>query len=572
MARVFLSYARADAAHAKQLADALAEAGHDVWWDREIHAGSRFTAEIDKALRDADAVVVLWSRDSVESAWVQDEAAEGRDSRRLIPVTLDDARPPLGFRQYQSIALEEWREQGEAGQLKNVLDAIEKTTGQKQAPPPSVTSKQDADADHSICVLPFINMSGDPEQEYFSDGITEDIITDLSKVSARSVIARNTAFTFKGKASDGEVARTLGVSHVLEGSVRKAGNRVRITAQLIDGGNGSHLWAERYDRDLTDIFAVQDEISGAIVDALRVKLRPSEKRAIRNRGTANVEAYDYYLKGRQFFHNTTRNYLQIGRRMFEKAVELDPAYARAYAGIVGCDTRLNEWYAEGIPTVSILATADKALELEPDLAEAHAARGSALADAGRHADAEAAFQRALELDPDSYDAVYSYARYSVTVDQSERAAELFIRAVEIEPDDSQAPLLAHIPLRKIGRMEEAKKYARLGLKRAEKALRLHPESSRPAQLGACVLAALGEKEQAKEWLARALAVDPDDNAARYNAVCCLAQIGETERALDLLEIWANYMGSEASRWMLADPDIDPLRGHPRYKAIIDAAK
>ena len=569
MARIFLSYARVDADPAKRLADALTQAGHDVWWDREIHAGSRFTSEIDKALREAQAIVVLWTENSVESAWVQDEAAEGRDSGRLIPVSLDGVRPPLGFRQYQSIQLDEGS--GQDQQFRDVLSAIEKVVRDRQ-PHALVSSQPGAAGEHSICVLPFVNMSGDPEQEYFSDGITEDIITDLSKVSALSVIARNTAFTFKGKSSDVEVARTLGVSHMLEGSVRKAGNRVRITAQLVDGRKGNHLWAERYDRELTDIFEIQDEISRAIVDALRVKLRPSEKRAIENRGTANVEAYDYYLKGRQFFHNTTRNYLNLARRMFEKAVELDPHYARAHAGLVGCDTRLNEWYAAGIPTEEILAIADKALELEPGLAEAHAARGAALADAERHAEAETAFQHALELDPNSYDALYSYGRYSMTVGKTERAADLFIRANEIEPEDPQAPLIAHIPLRKLGRIQEAENYARLGLKLAEKALQLHPESSRPAQLGACVLAAMGEKEEAKEWLAHALAIDPDDNAARYNAACCLAQIGETDRALDLLEIWAKHRGSEAGRWMLADPDIDPLRNHPRYKALLDAAK
>ena len=569
MARIFLSYARVDADPAKRLADALGQAGHDVWWDREINAGSRFTSEIDKALREAEAIVVLWTKASVESAWVQDEAAEGRDSGRLIPVSVAGVRPPLGFRQYQSILLDEGG--GQDQQFAHVLTAIEKIVGDKR-PQARASSPPGAAGEHSICVLPFVNMSGDPEQEYFSDGITEDIITDLSKVSALSVIARNTAFTFKGKSSDVEVVRTLGVSHMLEGSVRKAGNRVRITAQLVDGRKGNHLWGERYDRELTDIFEIQDEISRAIVDALRVKLRPSEKRAIENRGTVNVEAYDYYLKGRKFFHNTTRNYVNLARRMFEKAVELDPHYARAHAGLVGCDTRLNEWYGAGIATDEILAIADKALELEPGLAEAHAARGSALADAGRHADAEIAFQRALELDPNSYDALYSYGRYSMTVDKTERAADLFTRAIEIEPEDPQAALLAHIPLRKLGRIEEAEKYAKLGLKLAEKALQLHPESSRPAQLGACVLAAMGEKQQAKEWLAHALAIDPDDNAARYNAACCLAQIGEPEQALDLLEIWIKHRGSEAARWMLADPDIDPLRDHPRYKALFDAAK
>ena len=187
----------------------------------------------------------------------------------------------------------------------------------------------------SICVLPFVNMSGDAEQEYFSDGITEDVITDLSKVSALSVVARNTVFTFKGKNVEIPlIARQLKVSHVLEGSVRKAGQRVRISAQLIDGTTGSHVWAERYDRDLNDIFAIQDEISEAIVKALKLKLLPEEKKAIEQRGTSNLEAYNVYLMARQY--SVTGNYGNARRceaiiRLCRSATEIDPDYAAAWA-------------------------------------------------------------------------------------------------------------------------------------------------------------------------------------------------------------------------------------------------
>ena len=260
MARVFLSYARADVDCAKALAELIGRAGHDVWWDRELHGGSHFTAEIDKALREAEAVVVLWSQASLESAWVQDEAAEGRDSNRLVPLVIDAVRPPLGFRQYQAIDLADLRTGSPPRQLEELLRAIikmgapEVRAAPAEAPPAAAAEPA---AKYSICVLPFANMSGDPEQEYFSDGISEDIITDLSKVSAlvghRAQHARS-----RSRASTStcrEVARELGVSHVLEGSVRKAGGRVRITAQLIDGATGGHVWAERYDRDLSDIFA-----------------------------------------------------------------------------------------------------------------------------------------------------------------------------------------------------------------------------------------------------------------------------------------------------------------------------
>ena len=427
-----------------------------------------------------------------------------------------------------------------------------------------------AEADKpSIAVLPFNNMSGDPEQEYFSDGITEDIITDLSKVSGLFVIGRNTSFTYKGKSVQlQEVAAELGVKFILEGSVRKAGQRVRVTGQLIDGATGGHIWADRFDRDLTDIFAIQDEITQTIVDQLKIKLLPKEKKAIGQAPTANVEAYTCYLKGREFFHNSTKAFLMLARRMFVKAAEADPLYARAYAGIANCDSRLKSWYNVAKSSEEILAMAGKAIALDPNLAEAHAARGVALASSKRAAEAAEAFERALELDPNSFDANLSYARFCVTEKDSERAIELFLRAIEIQPDDSQAPLLVYVVLRSLGRVAEAEKYARLGIKRAEEALRLHPESSRPAQLGACVLAGLGENELAMEWLEHALAIDPDDNNTRYNAACTYAQMGELDRAIDVLDAWIDHAGREAEGWFKVDGDLDPIRDHPRYAGLL----
>src|SRR5205823_4154577 len=252
----------------------------------------------------------------------------------------------------------------------------------------------------SIAVLPFINMSGDPEQEYFSDGITEDIITDLSKVSGLFVVARNTAFTYKGKSVEAQrVAKHLGVNFILEGSVRKVGSRVRVTGQLIDGKKGGHMWADRYDRDLTDIFAIQDEITHAIVEQLKVKLLPQEKKIIAQAPTDNVEAYTYYLRGRDFFHRHSKRYHQLARRMFAKAVELDPLYARAYAGIANCDSFLFLYYQEDVDLESILDISAKALALDDKLAEAHASRGVALSAGQRYEEAMAEFERAIILDP-----------------------------------------------------------------------------------------------------------------------------------------------------------------------------
>jgi adenylate cyclase len=428
-----------------------------------------------------------------------------------------------------------------------------------------------SDADKpSIAVLPFNNMSGDPEQEYFSDGISEDIITDLSKISGLFVVGRNTSFGYKGMSPQlQKLASDLGVKYLLEGSVRKAGQRVRVNAQLIDGSNGGHLWADRYDRDLTDIFAIQDEITQSIVEQLKIRLLPKEKKAITQAPTANVEAYNYYLKGRQFSHNFTKAFLFLAREMFAKAVEIDPNYARAYAGMASCDSRLKTWHKVPIEADDILSIAAKALELDPNLAEAYAAQGEALNASMRKNEAEVAFERALELDPNHFEGHLFYARFCVTQGKLEQAAEHYVRALEIQPDDCQAPLLLEQVLRSLGRGDEGIPYLRMGVKRAEEELRLHPESSRPAQLGACALVQLGEKEKALKWLERVMIIDPNDNGARYNAACTYAQLGELDRTIDLLNVWVNDAGPEQKNWFMHDADLDPIRDHPRYPALLE---
>src|SRR5436853_516051 len=423
----------------------------------------------------------------------------------------------------------------------------------------------------SVAVLPFVNMSGDPEQEYFSDGITEDIITDLSKVSGLFVVARNTAFTYKGKHVDvQEVAKRFGVNFILEGSVRKAGARVRVTGQLINGKDNRHLWADRYDRDLTDIFAIQDEITHAIVEQLKVKLLPQEKKSIAQAPTDNVEAYTYYLRGRQFMQRHSKANYQLARRMFAKAVELDPLYARAYAGIADCDSFLFLHYHLEAGIDSILATSAKALALDDRLAEAHASRGLALSLGQRHEEAIAEFEEAIALDPNSFEAHYFYARACVTQGKLERAATLFERAAENKPDDYQALcLLIHI-YRSLGRDRDSKSTARKAIERAESELTLHPENPRAAYLGANAIATLGEKDRAREWAARALAIDPDDVLIQYNVACVYSLLGDLEQAFDLLEGLLPNAGYELKRgWIKHDSDLDPLRSHPRFQKTLE---
>ncbi|WP_184400461.1 adenylate/guanylate cyclase domain-containing protein [Rhizobium sp. BK650] len=423
-----------------------------------------------------------------------------------------------------------------------------------------------------IAVLPFTNMSGDADQDYFSDGITEDIITDLSKISSLHVVPRHTAFTYKGTSVKiKQVAQELGVRYMLEGSVRIAGKRVRISGQLIDTTNGDHLWAERYDRDLTDIFAIQDEITNAIVEQLKVRLLPEERKAIAAEPTANVEAYTYYLRGRQLSHSWTKSYLQLARRMFYKAVELDCDYGRAYAGIADCDAAIRDWAPADVPLQRILQTSARALELDPDLAEAHASRGLALHQNGEDDEATACFERALALDPNLYEANFHYARIFFMRGDFAEAVHYFARAADIRPDDYVSPIHLMSAYHSLGRMRDKENWARTGIARAERALNLNPENSGPAHRGALAFAHLGDAARAYDWAARAIAIDPDDIVAQYNLACVHSVLGDVQQAIDILEGLLPRSSVYHIKWFTHDSDLDNLRGHPRFKTLLAEA-
>ena len=575
MARVFLSYARDDADLAKRMAGLIAEAGHQVWWDREIQGGSHFSSEIDKALQDADAVVVLWTEASIKSAWVQDEAAEGRDSGRLVPAVINGVRPPLGFRQYQSIELGDWHGDGEPEHFKSLLRTIEKTGEPRAAASESSSGQPAPRPDKSICVLPFVNMSGEPEQEYFSDGISEDIITDLSKVSALSVVARNTAFTFKGRSLNvKDVAQEIGVTHVLEGSVRKAGNRVRITAQLIDGAAGDHVWADRFDRDLTDIFEIQDEISKAIVEALRIKLLPKEKSAIENRGTSSVEAYNLYLMARQqwisgAFSNMRRDEAVV--RLCKQATLLDPNYAQAWALMALAQLDLRFLHGQEI---NALPAAERALEINPNLAEPYAVKARYLEEDGRGDEAQQQIRTALKLDPESWEVNRETARMLFRHGHLKDAIPYFEKAASLMDTDWHNPALLITCYRSDHDEVQARKAAKMTLERAERAIRQDPTNCSALAMGASALAVFGDQERAREWVRRALLLDPDNLMVRYNLACSLAlELNDLEGALDALEpFFEKVTSTTIIRHLDVDPDLDSIRDIPRFKRMLATAK
>ncbi len=574
MTDVFVSYARSTAAQAHLVAEALRGLGYGVWRDDEIPAHRAYADVIQERLRAAKAVVVVWSADAAKSEWVRSEAERARADRKLVQLTVDNAELPMPFDQIQCADLAGWSGDLEAPGWRKVVGSLEALTTGVVKGLAEIASSPPARR-LSICVLPFANMSDDPQQEYFSDGISEDIITDLSKVSALFVVSRNTAFTLKAKAVDvPQVARQLNVSHVLEGSVRKAGNRVRITAQLIDGATGGHVWAERYDRDLTDIFALQDEISQAIVAALRLKLLPEEKQAIEQRGTTSADAYNLYLMARQYW--VSGNMGDIRREeaivsLCRRATEIDPGYARAWALLALAQTQLR--FVHGKPGDDGLAAAERALELDADLAEAHAVKGRHLAERGRHGEAFAEIQIALGLDPESHEVNQCAGELSVRQRRLEDAIRYFEKAVELmEPDFRSAGMLISCNTA-VGDAEGIRRAAQVTLERAKKALSQDQSNGSAMGFVVSALAALGEAERAKEWIARALLVDPDNLNMRYNFACDLStHLQDANGALDLLEPLFARMAKFSLDYAKSDPDLDAIRYHPRFTAMLAAAE
>jgi adenylate cyclase len=428
----------------------------------------------------------------------------------------------------------------------------------------------------SICVLPFANISGDAEQEYFSDGISDDIITDLSKVSALHIVSRNTAFTFKGKPVDvRQVAAQLHVSHVLEGSVRKAAGRVRITAQLIDGSNDSHVWAERYDRDLNDIFAIQDEISHAIVDALKVKLLPEEKKAIEQHGTENVDAYNLFLMARQTYTTGSEGdprRLDAIIRICRRAVEIDPNYADAWALIALAEVNLR-WRVGRQGGDGGLAAAERALELNPNLADAHAIKARILSEENRNDEASREIEIALRLDPESYQANRCAALLRFRQKRIKEATTYWEKALTLDEGDFGSAGMLVSTYTALGDQEGAQRAAKITLERCEKNLTRDANNGAAMGHGANALAELGQRERAKEWMERALLVDPDNVTMRYNFGCALANhLNDKDAALEMLGPAFEKMGAGFINHAKVDPDFDCIRDDPRFKEMLTAAE
>ncbi len=440
-------------------------------------------------------------------------------------------------------------------------EAPTSTSGRRRVPPPRDQP--------SIAVLPFADMSAEHDQEFFCDGIAEEILNGLTRLGGLRTASRTSAFAFKGQREDARsIASWLGVETVLEGSVRKAGNQLRITAQLIDAEQGYHLWSESFDRELSDVFAIQEEIAQRIVQALRVELNERERRALARPATHDVEAYELYLRGRQFLYRTRRQDLEYAIEMFERANQKDPHYARALAGIADCRSYLFSYFGGRQEDMDAsLAASARALELAPDLAEAHASRGLALALSGQFAGAEREFESALLIDPELYEAHYFYARTCMQQKSWERAARLFEQASRVKPEDIQSLMLLGLTCRTLGLTDRAESAYRGALERGHRHVELNPDDARALYLVAQAHIELGEKAKGLEWGRRARALGPEDPYVLYGITCLFTQVGEVEEAAAHFE-QAVRAGFRNRAWIEMDPDLDPIRDHPRYRAAL----
>jgi len=425
----------------------------------------------------------------------------------------------------------------------------------------------------SIAVLPFADMSPDHDQEYLCEGLAEELINALTQVDGLRVAARTASFQFRGKGEDVQtIGRQLNVETLLEGSVRKAGDRLRVTVQLIEVASGYQRWSHRFDGRFEDVFAVQDEIAESVAASLRGGAESPREKRTPHRALTAPGAYELYLRGRQHLHRILHGDLTSAARLFQQAIALDPGYGPAYAGLATAHATLYEWFgANEADLAGAEQASQRALELAPDLAEAHVARGCALSLMKRYEDASREFEESIRLNPNLFDAYYCFARTCFARGDVAGSAVLFARAADVRQEDCQSAFLLAQSLKMLGRNEEASLWRRDGIRRAEHALALNPLDGRAMSLGALYLFEEGQTERAIEWSERALELYPNDMSSLGNGACLQAMLGHADRAIALLER-VSALGWGQRDWLERDPDYDNIRSDPRFQRLVQTFK
>jgi len=422
----------------------------------------------------------------------------------------------------------------------------------------------------AIAVLPFEDISPEKESDYFSDGLTEELIVNLSRLKDIRVVSRTTSMQYKGTRKDIKmIGRELGVPYIVEGSVRKYGNDLRITAQLIDVDGDRHLWAETYKGELSDVFEFQERVSRQIVDALRVKLTPTEKVALTKRSTLNPEAFDCNLRAREFLYRQTKNSLEFAIQLFEKAIQLDPRYAAAYAGLGETYATLYQQFdRKEVWLDKAIESSLKALMYDATLGEAYAALGLAYFNKKLLEEAEEATRKAIELDPEGFIGYWILGRIYHSTDRDREAAGLFERALELNPDFFSAQSDLHLVYERLGEEEKCAEILQAALEFFPRYLSSHPDDARARMFYGIHLARADKNEEAKREAGKALELNPGDPLMLYNAACFYSRLGESALAVSALKD-AVRAGFEYYDWIKRDPDLDGIRDDPGYGELME---
>ncbi|HEX6559419.1 MAG TPA: tetratricopeptide repeat protein [Longimicrobiales bacterium] len=430
---------------------------------------------------------------------------------------------------------------------------------------PDVSTPIAADA-ASIAVLPFAN--GDAEDVFLSDGISDEIITVLGRVEGLRVSARSSSFAFRDRKLDArQVGRALKVKNILEGSVRHSGQRLRVAAQLVNADDGFQLWAGQWDAEMSDVFAIEEQIANNVAAALSGVFGVAKGGAPPQVPRADLKAYEQYLRGRRFYRETKKRSLRYARDLFRHAIEHDPEYATAHAALADSITLERMYYPA---SDADLAEADRAsrraLELDPNLAEAHSARACVLFLLRRFDEAESEFKAAVRLNPQLFEAWYFYARMCFQQGRMEEAVQLFKRASSVQ-EDYQAAFFTAQSLEALDGSNDAVAAYETALQVIESYMELNPDDARAATMRSTALCRIGRTAEGVDWAERAVEIDPADAGVRYNVSCTLAVAGEKEKALACLE--DAVRGGFGNRdWLRNDPDLASLRGDARFESLM----
>ena len=572
---VFVSYSRQDNDKVQALTSKLRSAGVRLWMDvRNIDGAAMWGEEIVNAVAKSKVLLLLVSKTSVTSQNVVKEVLLASEHKgHILPVDLEPTEIPGSLR-YALAGIQhiEYFRGDPDEAMKSVLRSLERLgvaigpePGKPGSGPAGDRNPEALMKSGALAVLPFDNISGGENDDYFSDGLTEELIARLSLVSEIELVSRWASMQYKGVRKDVKaIGEELGARYIIGGSVRRAQDSVRITVQLVDVVTNRQVWGDTYKGKLDDIFEIQEQVAKQIVEALKLKLTFTEKLSLTKRQTVNVQAYDFYLRGQEYLYRLTKRSVEYAIQLFEKAIELDPRYAAAYAACSSAYGQMyqyfsrHEKYRDKAQEFSF-----KALMYDSNLPEAYAAMGLSYFIWGKLDEAAASGRKAIELDPDNFIAYWTLGRINFTTGKFAEALQLFQKAIDIKPGFYAAHLDVKQAYDGLGRTAEAKAATEKALEIMPNYLLQNPDDARAKMLYAVTLAEVGRKEEAISEGTAALDLAPGDSLMFYNGACLYAQLGEKKKAITTLRD-AIAAGVTNFQWMMNDPDLYSLHDDPEF--------